>query len=68
MEPFYVDGKGRPCCEEKFYMGFKECQDETFKYMIEVEGRDVKDNLCSNLMSHLEVTSKQFLQSQNGNF
>ncbi|KAK3103320.1 hypothetical protein FSP39_018468 [Pinctada imbricata] len=61
MEQFHVDGKGRHCCEEKFYMGFKECQDEMLRYLIEVEGRDIKEGLCTGVISHLDQTSKKFL-------
>ena len=41
------------------YIGSTECQDEMMRYLVEVEGLDVQDKLCSSLMAHLE---------QNGEF
>jgi hypothetical protein len=33
------DGGGSNlCCLEKFFMGFKECQEEVLQYLIETEG------------------------------
>lgn len=63
MENFQVDGAGRACCEDKFYMGFKECQDEVMRYYVEFEGRDIKDPVCINIGKHLEQASQKFLPS-----
>lgn len=63
MENFQVDGAGRQCCEDKFYMGFKECQDEVMRYYVEFEGRDIKDPVCVNIGKHLEQTSQKFLRN-----
>ncbi|XP_065938214.1 class E basic helix-loop-helix protein 40 [Magallana gigas] len=60
MENFQVDGVGRPCCEDKFYMGFKECQDEVMRYYVEFEGRDIKDPVCVNISKHLDLISLKF--------
>nr|XP_034307874.1 uncharacterized protein LOC105325663 [Crassostrea gigas] len=62
MENFQVDGVGRPCCEDKFDMGFKECQDEVMRYYVEFEGRDIKDSVCVNIDKHLDQISQKFLQ------
>ncbi|XP_062619531.1 protein hairy-like [Saccostrea cucullata] len=61
LENFQVDGAGRACCEDKFYMGFKECQDEVMRYYVEFEGRDIKDPVCINIGKHLEQASQKFL-------
>uniref|UniRef100_K1QIW2 Uncharacterized protein n=1 Tax=Magallana gigas TaxID=29159 RepID=K1QIW2_MAGGI len=63
MEDFKVEGAGRPCCEDKFYMGFKECQDEVMRYYVEFEGRDIKDPVCVNISKHLEQISLKFLRN-----
>lgn len=63
MEDFQVEGAGRPCCEDKFYMGFKECQDEVMRYYVEFEGRDIKDPVCVNISKHLEQISLKFLRN-----
>ncbi|WAR26120.1 CWO-like protein [Mya arenaria] len=36
------------------FLGFKECQDEVMRYLVEVEGWDAHDKLCNRLMAHLE--------------
>ncbi|XP_048741304.1 uncharacterized protein LOC125655172 isoform X2 [Ostrea edulis] len=64
MENFQVDGAGRACCEDKFYMGFKECQDEVMRYYVEFEGRDIKDPVCVNVDKHLEQASQKFLPKE----
>lgn len=42
------------------YLGFKECQDEVMRYLVEVEGWDAQDQLCSRMMSHLEQAGEKF--------
>uniref|UniRef100_K1QB40 Uncharacterized protein n=1 Tax=Magallana gigas TaxID=29159 RepID=K1QB40_MAGGI len=64
MENFQVDGVGRPCCEDKFDMGFKECQDEVMRYYVEFEGRDIKDSVCVNIDKHLDQISQKFLRNE----
>ncbi|KAJ8302329.1 hypothetical protein KUTeg_021316, partial [Tegillarca granosa] len=48
------------CCEQKFYMGFKECQDELMRYFVEEEGWDSKDKLLVRIMNHLDQSSAKF--------
>lgn len=42
------------------YLGFKECQDEVMRYLVEVEGWDAMDKLCSRLMTHLGKAGEKF--------
>ncbi|XP_060558468.1 formin-J-like isoform X2 [Ruditapes philippinarum] len=42
------------------FLGFKECQDEVMRYLVEVEGWDAHDQLCSRMMSHLEQAGEKF--------
>ena len=42
------------------YLGFKECQDEVMRCLVEVEGWDAADRLCMMLMSHLEQAGEKF--------
>lgn len=57
------DGGGtNACCQEKFFMGFKECQEEVLQYLIETEGVDPKHSFCQRVSSHLDQTSKKFLK------
>ena len=42
------------------YLGFKECQDEVMRYLVEVEGWDAMDKLCSRLMTHLDKAGEKF--------
>lgn len=42
------------------YLGFKECQDEVMRYLVEVEGWDAMDQLCNRLMGHLEQAGEKF--------
>ncbi|VDI24761.1 Hypothetical predicted protein [Mytilus galloprovincialis] len=40
-------GGTNACCQEKFYMGYKECQDEVLRHLIYTEGMDLKDGFFS---------------------
>jgi hypothetical protein len=51
---------------EKFFMGFKECQEEVLQYLIETEGVDPKDSFCQRVSSHLDQTSSKFLKTNAG--
>ncbi|KAL4226542.1 hypothetical protein ACF0H5_014527 [Mactra antiquata] len=42
------------------YLGFKECQDEVMRFLVEVEGWDAHDQLCSRMMNHLEHAGEKF--------
>jgi len=42
------------------YLGFKECQDEVMRYLVEIEGWDAHDKLCKQLMAHLEQAGEKF--------
>lgn len=50
----------KPCCSEKFYMGFKECEAELMRFLVENEGWDAKDQICSRLMKQLDEASKKY--------
>jgi hypothetical protein len=59
------DGGGSNlCCLEKFFMGFKECQEEVLQYLIETEGVDPKDSFCQRVSSHLDQTSSKFTKDK----
>ena len=49
------------------YIGFKECQDEVMRFLVEVEGWDAADRLCIMLMAHLEQAGEKF-RIMNGRF
>lgn len=42
------------------FLGFKECQDEVMRFLVEIEGWDAHDQLCSRMMSHLEQAGEKF--------
>ena len=42
------------------YIGFKECQEEVMHYLVEVEGWDAMDQLCSRMMAHLQQAGEKF--------
>ncbi|KAL3853652.1 hypothetical protein ACJMK2_017182 [Sinanodonta woodiana] len=46
--------------QERFYLGFKECQAEMIQYLVEVEGWDVNDQVYVRMMTHLEQASQRF--------
>ncbi|XP_021371008.1 transcription factor cwo-like isoform X2 [Mizuhopecten yessoensis] len=54
------------CCKGKFYLGFKDCQDEIMRFCVEQEGWDANDPLCCKIMSHLNQTSSKFISSASG--
>ncbi|CAC5374734.1 unnamed protein product [Mytilus coruscus] len=57
------DGGGtNPCCLENFYMGYKECQEEILRQIIDTEGLDPKDAFYQRMTNFLEKSSKKFLQ------
>lgn len=57
------DGGGmNPCCQEKFFMGYKECQEELLQYLMETEGIDIKDSFCQRVTAFLDQSSKKFLR------
>ncbi|XP_012935282.1 transcription factor cwo isoform X2 [Aplysia californica] len=49
------------CCATKFYMGFKEAQDEVMRFLVEVESVSAMDPFCKKIMKHLENASKKFI-------
>ncbi|BFZ10917.1 hypothetical protein BsWGS_13955 [Bradybaena similaris] len=49
------------CCSAKFYMGFKEAQDEVMRFLVEVESVNPMDPFCKKIMNHLENASKKFI-------
>ncbi|CAG5122338.1 unnamed protein product, partial [Candidula unifasciata] len=49
------------CCATKFYMGFKEAQDEVMRFLVEVESVNAMDPFCKKIMNHLENASKKFI-------
>ncbi|GFO42763.1 hairy/enhancer-of-split related with yrpw motif protein 1 [Plakobranchus ocellatus] len=48
------------CCATKFYMGFKEAQDEVMRFLVEVESINAMDPFCKKIMNHLENANKKF--------
>lgn len=42
------------------YLGFKECQDEVMRFLVEIEGWDAHDQLCTRMMGHLEQAGEKF--------
>ena len=61
------DGGGsNACCQEKFFMGYKECQEELLQYLIETEGVEPKDAFCQRIMTYLDQSSKKFLKTPKG--
>jgi hypothetical protein len=52
------------CCATKFYMGFKEAQDEVMRFLVEVESVSAMDPFCKKIMKHLENASKKFVTDQ----
>ncbi|XP_071158459.1 uncharacterized protein [Mytilus edulis] len=57
------DGGGsNPCCQEKFYMGYKECQEEMLHQLIDTEGLDPKDAFYQRMTNFLDQSSKKFLR------
>lgn len=49
------------CCAAKFYMGFKEAQDEVMRFLVEVESINTMDPFCKKIMNHLENANKKFM-------
>lgn len=61
------DGGGsNPCCQEKFYMGYKECQEEILHQLIDTEGLDPKDAFYQRMTNFLDQSSKKFLRISTG--
>lgn len=56
---FYVRLDSKSNLQDR-YLGFKECQDEVMKYLVNVEELDVNDRFCSSLMIHLDEAGKKF--------
>ncbi|KAL8621781.1 hypothetical protein ACOMHN_016268 [Nucella lapillus] len=68
-----IDGGGnntqehQGCCEEQFYKGFKECQDEALRYMVEAEAMMASDPFCVRVIDHLSSAGQRFdLSRQRG--
>jgi len=51
----------RPCCQEKFLMGYKECRDEVMRFLVEKAGYDAADPFCLTLLKHLHKQSQKFV-------
>ncbi|XP_041347290.1 uncharacterized protein LOC121367244 [Gigantopelta aegis] len=51
----------KPCCISKFYMGFKECQDEVMRFLVENEDNNMSDQVCVCMMEYLGKAAKKFL-------
>lgn len=56
----------KQCCKGKFYLGFKDCQDEVMRFFVEQEGWEANDPLCCKIMLHLSQTSSKFISSASG--
>ncbi|XP_055881700.1 transcription factor cwo-like [Biomphalaria glabrata] len=62
--PAQVPPVERCCCATKFYMGFKEAQDEVMRFLVEVESVNAMDPFCKKIMNHLENASQKFITQQ----
>ncbi|CAC5405950.1 unnamed protein product [Mytilus coruscus] len=51
-----------PCCQENFYMGYKECQEEILRHLIDTEGMDLKDDFFQRITTFLDQSSKKHLR------
>ncbi|XP_076448430.1 uncharacterized protein LOC143285102 [Babylonia areolata] len=49
------------CCREQFYQGFKECQDEALRYLVEGEAMVASDPFCARVMDHLSSVALRFV-------
>ncbi|XP_033745404.1 uncharacterized protein LOC117330938 [Pecten maximus] len=56
----------KQCCKGKFYLGFKDCQDEVMRFFVEQEGWEANDPLCCKIMLHLSQSSSKFISSASG--
>ncbi|XP_063439920.1 uncharacterized protein LOC134721085 [Mytilus trossulus] len=52
----------KPCCQEKFYMGYKECQEEIQRYLIDTDGLDLKHDFFQKITTVLDQSSKKHLR------
>ncbi|XP_071171085.1 uncharacterized protein [Mytilus edulis] len=55
-------GGSNPCCQEKFYMGYKECQEEILRHLIDTEGMDLRDEFFQKITTFLDHSSKKHLR------
>ncbi|XP_063440169.1 hairy/enhancer-of-split related with YRPW motif protein-like [Mytilus trossulus] len=55
-------GGTNSCCQEKFYMGYKECQEEVLRHLIDTEGMDLKDDFFQRITTFLDHSSKKHLR------
>ncbi|XP_076110156.1 uncharacterized protein LOC143078960 [Mytilus galloprovincialis] len=55
-------GGTNPCCQEKFYMGYKECQEEILRHLIDTEGMDLRDDFFQRITTFLDHSSKKHLR------
>ncbi|CAG2222424.1 unnamed protein product [Mytilus edulis] len=49
------------CCQENFYMGYTECQEDIRRHLIDTKGLDPKDAFFQRLTNLLEQSNKKFL-------
>ncbi|XP_063440049.1 hairy/enhancer-of-split related with YRPW motif protein-like [Mytilus trossulus] len=61
-------GGANPCCQEKFYMGYKECQEEILRHLIDTEGMDLKNDFFQRITTFLDQSSKKHLRLSKGDF
>ncbi|CAC5374737.1 unnamed protein product [Mytilus coruscus] len=57
-------GGTNPCCQEQFYMGYKECQEEILRHLINTEGVNRKDDFFQRMTTFffLDQSSKKHLR------
>lgn len=48
------------CCRRRFYLGFKECQEELLSYLVEGEGLLAADPFCSRIIDYLNAAGQRF--------
>ncbi|KAK7493898.1 hypothetical protein BaRGS_00014780, partial [Batillaria attramentaria] len=55
------------CCQQRFYMGFKECQEELMCYLVEGEGMLASEPFCNRISDYLNAAGQRFNVSQSRN-
>ncbi|CAG2231768.1 unnamed protein product [Mytilus edulis] len=50
-----------PCCQESFYMGYTECEEDIRRHLIDTKGLDPKDVFFQRMTNLLEQNSKKII-------
>ncbi|XP_063404438.1 uncharacterized protein LOC134687910 [Mytilus trossulus] len=54
-------GETNPCRQEQFYMGYKKCQEEILRYLVDTNGVDINDDFFQGIRMFLDHNSKKHL-------